>query len=310
MHHFIVFLFLCSITTAWPIGRQQQLPQDTAPYKRIQTLQNRIFNSDSSQLVKSLYEHALTFNAPFSGTLQQSLDELLQAIGFNLATAAMLNTTASSVSTLEYLTRLQIATEEIKTHFTSTDNRFSPSYWALKVPFQFTLKSTVAYRRWQLNNLQTNAIYHGNGTLLLQETFVRVRDVTVLLEASVYMLSQLKVLGFQRLYQTCQPILTNSFQLLLQKPLSQDSIYSLQGQLKSLAEADNEHRHRYTEMTLASFLVILLSSSTILLLPLMCKEYHDSLLLARCILYLVGMTWFHLMVFFLYFCKLRRDFTM
>ncbi|CAR27599.1 hypothetical protein ZYGR_0N00810 [Zygosaccharomyces rouxii] len=309
MLHIITHLLLCTVATAWPIGRKQQLPQQTAPYARIQTLQGRIIDSDSSQLVKSLYEHVLTFNAAPSGTLHQSLDDLSQAIELNLATAAILNTTSSSVATLEYFTRLQIAAQEINSHSLFVKNRFSPSYWALEVPFQFTFKSTIAYRCWQLNNLQNHAIHNYNGSLLLQETFDKVRDITILLEASVYMLSQLKTLGFQQLYQTCQPILTNFFQPLLQKPLSQENLHSLQDQLNSLAENDLS-RHRYSELALASFLVILLASSTISLIPLMCKQHSDRLMLTRCILYLVGMTWFHMMVFFLYFCKLRRDFEM
>ncbi|GAV53588.1 hypothetical protein ZYGR_0AK00900 [Zygosaccharomyces rouxii] len=309
MLQFIILLLLCTVTTAWPIARKQQFRQETASCARIQVLQSRILDSDSSQLVKSFYEHVLTFNTAPSGTLHQSLDEVSQAINYNLATAAILNTTCSSVATLEYLTRLQIAAQKTESHFISPDNRFSPSYWALEVPFRFTLKSTIAYRRWQLKNLQNYAVHHRNGTLLLHETFVKVRDITILLEASVYMLSQLKTLGFQQLYWTCQPILADFFQPLLQKPLSQESLHSLQDQLKSLAEVDAP-THRYSGMALASFLVILLASSTLSLLPLMCKEYHDRLMLTRCIFYLVGMTWFHMMVFFLYFCKLRRDFEM
>lgn len=309
MIQLITILLTCAIATSWPISRYglQYASPETEPYAKIQTLQDRVINSDSSQLIKSFYEHVLTFNASPSGSLHSRLNEISQAVELNLATVAILESNFSSIQTLQHFTRLQRATKEINSHLYTNKNRFSPSYWALKLPFQFTLKSTIAYRRWQLHNLQRQALHHGNGSLLLQETFKKVRESSVLLEASSYMLSQLSNQGFQRLYHTCQPILMDFFQPLLQKPLSQDGLYSLQDQLKSLVD-DDLSRHRYREIALGSFLVILLASCSISLLPLMCNEYHNRILLTRCIFYLIGMTWFHMMVFFLYFCKLRRDF--
>ncbi|AQZ17062.1 (ZYRO0D02310g) [Zygosaccharomyces parabailii] len=301
LHRLIIVIFTLIFTHALPlISHNTALPQ----YSLIATLQNRVANSDAPDIVKALHKHVLSFSALPRTTLPHQFNEFSLSVEHNLVTAVFMNETCH-LELLEVFTRFKNAGEEITTSI-SQMNRISSVYWTLAVPLQLTLKSSIAYRCWQLQRWQQTAIQSANATALLQDTFSIVYDSTILLEASTYMLHQLHKLGSHELHRICEPILSHAFGSLFNQ-LPQDSLDTLVSQLRVML-SDDTSRHRYSELALGSLLLVLLATSSLLLLPLMCHERAKFAMLTRCFLYIVGVTWFHMMVFFLYFCKLRKDF--
>lgn len=296
-------IVICTLifTHAFPlISHNTALPQ----FSLIATLQNRVANSDAPDIVKALHKHVLSFSALPSTTLSHQFNEFSLAVEHNLVTAVFMNETCH-LELLELFTRLKNAEEEIMSSIRHM-NYISSVYWTLAVPLQLTLKSSIAYRCWQLQRLQQNAIQSVNATDLLQDTFSIVYDCAILLEASTYMLHQLHKWGSHKLHRMCEPILSNAFRSLFNQ-LPRDSLDTLASQVIVML-SDETSRHRYSELALGSLLIVLLATSSLLLLPLMCHERAKFAMLTRCFLYIVGVTWFHMMVFFLYFCKLRKDF--
>lgn len=294
---FLTFMFTEGVPL---IAQTRRLPQ----YSVIETLQHRVDSSDAPKIVRSLHRHVLSYSTPAEGNLPYQLREFSLSAEHNLVTAAIMNETVNPLM-LQRFKRLNNANEAI-INAVRQFNPISPSYWTLVVPFQFTLKSTLAYRRWQLHRSQRYALQSTNATALLQETIYTVQDTSILLEAAAYMLQQLHKLGLQQLRRVCQPILSSGFGLLLNE-LPHDSLEVLASQFELVID-ENTSRHRYSDLALGSLVVVVLATSSLLLLPLMCQERSKFLMLSRCFLYIAGITWFHMMVFFLYFCKLQKDF--